>query len=519
MEQALAEYVVNALWQLPVLAAGAWLFVRLARPSPGMQHGIWLAVLALAVLLPGRGLQKAEPAQATAMVTQGISSAGEQPLSLFPRARDLSLNASVSRWLVRIYLATVVLALLRIARAWHAAHSVVGHSRETVQHRAELADLSRRFRVKLPQLRESEEVSSPMVVGVTDPIVLLPEGFARFTEDEVRAALCHELAHVKRRDYLMNLVCQVAASPLAWHPVVHAVQQRIRMTREMVCDAIAAQEMESEVGYAKCLLALAHSMLAGRDLPEQAQFLGLFSKSTLEERVMRLLETTKMSMRARVARVATGVAVMIATGSLAAIFHVTPTMAEQTTGSPAPAIDLAAGQAQPELTAPVAAAPPSKPAHARHVTHLSKVEQQSGVVEQEMAKTQVILDDRELEKRMEDAQRQMEKASAVFNSPEFKQRMEDAQRQMEKATAVFDSPEFKQQMENARRQMEQAKGILDDPAFKEKMEDAQREMAKAAEVFQSPEFKQRIDEMKRKAEKDAQRFEAPSLPEETAPTQ
>ena len=121
MERALAEDVVNALWQLPVLAAGAWLFFRLARPSPRVQHGIWLAVLALAVLLPGRGLRKAEPVQATAMVTQESRAMGEEPPSLFPRTHDLNLNATVSRWLVRIYLATVVLALFRIARAWHAA--------------------------------------------------------------------------------------------------------------------------------------------------------------------------------------------------------------------------------------------------------------------------------------------------------------------------------------------------------------------------------------------------------------
>ncbi len=506
MERTLAEYVVNALWQLPVLAAGAWLFVRLARPNPRVQHGIWLAVLALAVLLPGRSLRKAEPVQATSMVTQESVAMGEEPPSLFPRTHDLSLNATVSRWLVRIYLATVVLALLRIARAWHAAHSLVGHSRETLQHRAELADLSSRFRVKLPQLRESEEVSSPMVVGVRAPIVLLPKGFARFTEDEVRAALCHELAHVKRQDYLMNMVCQVAASPLAWHPVVHAVQQRIRMTREMVCDAIAAQEMESDIGYAKCLLALAHSMLGERDIAGRAEFLGLFNRNTLEERIMRLMETTKMSMRARVARVATGAAVMIATGSLAAIFHVTPTMAEQSNGAPPPAIDLAGGQAQPEVATPAAPAPP------RHATHPSRAEQKK------LAKGRVILDDPEFEQRMGDAQRQMAKATAVFDSPEFKQRMEDAQRQMEKATAVFESPEFKQQIENAQRQMEQSKAIFDDPEFKRKMEDAQRQMAKAAEVFESPEFKQRIDEMKRKAEEDARTFEEPSSPEEKAPT-
>lgn len=83
MERALAEYVVNTLWQLPVLAAGAWLFVRLARPSPRVQHGIWLAVLALAVLLPGRGLRKAEPVQATAMVTQESVAMGKNRLLCF----------------------------------------------------------------------------------------------------------------------------------------------------------------------------------------------------------------------------------------------------------------------------------------------------------------------------------------------------------------------------------------------------------------------------------------------------
>jgi hypothetical protein len=90
IERALAEYVVNALWQLPVLAAGAWLFIRLARPSPGMQHGIWLAVLALAVLLPGRGLRTAEPVQATAMVTQESPVIGGEPVSVFPRTRDVT---------------------------------------------------------------------------------------------------------------------------------------------------------------------------------------------------------------------------------------------------------------------------------------------------------------------------------------------------------------------------------------------------------------------------------------------
>jgi beta-lactamase regulating signal transducer with metallopeptidase domain len=326
MERALAEYIVNALWQVPFLAGGAWLLVQVVRPGPQMQHRVWLAVLGPAVLLPvygmGRtGVPAKQPQQTTAVTQEQVASRAELLVGLaqnetpaarkhrfefpfYPQMHTMRMTATVAHWLVRLYLATVVFGLLRIARAWSTTLDLVEHSRETSRHRAELADYSRRLGVKLPQLRESGEVSSPMIVGVAKPVLLLPESFGRFTENEVEAALCHELAHIKRRDYLMNVVCQVAALPMVWHPVVYEVQQRIRLTREMVCDAMAAQEMKSQIGYAKCLLALAHSMLGGRSMAGQAQFLGLFSNNTVEERVMRLMETTTMSLRARVARVA-----------------------------------------------------------------------------------------------------------------------------------------------------------------------------------------------------------------------
>jgi hypothetical protein len=55
MERALIEYLVNALWQVPLLAGGAWLLVRIVRPAPQTAHRVWLAVLGLAVLLPISG--------------------------------------------------------------------------------------------------------------------------------------------------------------------------------------------------------------------------------------------------------------------------------------------------------------------------------------------------------------------------------------------------------------------------------------------------------------------------------
>jgi hypothetical protein len=341
-----------------------------------------------------------------------------------------------------------------------------------------------------------------MILGVTRPVLLFPEGFEQFTEEEIGAALCHELAHIKRRDYLMNAVCQLAALPVAWHPVLHAVQQRIRMTREMVCDAMAAEEMESEIGYAKCLLALAQSMLGSRGKTAHPQFLGLFSHNTLEERVMELMETTTVSMRAKLARIMGGAAVMLASFFVAATFHVTPTMAESQASTPPQAMqDAPASQVQPPVpaaepseTMPVtntdeASAAPEKPADAH--------ENGSGGDRKKLTPAEQSRIAQELKEQIEDAKRQALNAKDMLNSPEFKKQMEDAQRQALNAKDMFNSPEFKKQMEDAQRQALNAKDMLNSPEFKKQMEDAQRQALKAKDMLNSPEFKKQMEDLQK----------------------
>ena len=59
MLEGVTEYVVNGAWQIPLLAAGAWLLVKMIRPSVLVQHGLWLSVLVMSVVLPLRGLEGA----------------------------------------------------------------------------------------------------------------------------------------------------------------------------------------------------------------------------------------------------------------------------------------------------------------------------------------------------------------------------------------------------------------------------------------------------------------------------
>jgi beta-lactamase regulating signal transducer with metallopeptidase domain/stalled ribosome alternative rescue factor ArfA len=407
IEQHLIEYLANGFWQLPLLAAGAWLLLRIVKPEPAVQHRVWVAVLVMAVLLPLRGAvsgkTQVEVVQAQPVAVGRITAfspdafAGDafdaigQPgglvlghstawawqdfsnLVLASRVRRVRLNATVVHWIVGLYLAMGLLGLVRLARAWRGARRLVAESREiapTDWERAVVVECARRIGVAAPKVRELRTreprvqklrgTSGPVVVGATKPLLLWREGFARDLlardrEDELMAALCHEMAHIRRHDYLMNLLCEAAALPLKWHPVTYAVEGRIRSTREMVCDAIAAGAMESETKYAKCLLSLAQSMVGASGIAAPAAgpaaALGLFSNNALEERVMRLMRTRiAMSGRAKVIRGVTGGAALVAALGLAAAFHIVPAMAQSQTQ---PASQGA--QTKVETTAPAAA--------------------------------------------------------------------------------------------------------------------------------------------------------------------
>jgi beta-lactamase regulating signal transducer with metallopeptidase domain len=596
IERAVVEYIANALWQVPLLAGGAWLLLWAANPGPRTQHGVWLTVLGLAVLLPlhGMGSAGALPIQAPQVppgatvgpvpnATVGpVSDAEEQMvrseelerplvkdpvrrdrLSIGPRVRRVSLSATVVHWLVGVYGATVLFGMFRVAQAWRAARRLVEDSRETTVCACEMAHLEgygERLGVSLPQLRESCAVSSPMIVGLVAPALLLPEGFGRHTQDEVRAALCHELAHVKRRDYLVNLVCQVVALPVGWHPVTYGVQQRIRRTREMVCDAMAAREMQSEISYARCLLAMARSMLGGASMVEQAEGLGLFGNNILEERVMRLMETkTATNVRAKLARAASGATMMMAATAVAAMFHVAPTMAAQNTVVAAQSAPVAFGVSSPEVApvtpvapvAPVAPAPAPHSAPAPELAPVASAPEPQSVPAPELAPvspapaphsvpapalapiaplapTAPMAPIAPLAAPVPPAPAAMGRKgvhvfrgkdadgeSYVIVNGEQRELTAEEKSQVDKAMAEvkvkLDSPEFKKQMADAQKQVAEAAAKLNSAEFKKQIADAQKQAAAAKDYLNSPEFKEQMDEARKQAADAAAKFNSPEF--------
>ena len=104
---------------------------------------------------------------------------------------------------------------------------------------------------------QSTIVTVPIVVGYLKPVVLLPVSVVTgLPMNQIEAILAHELAHVKRRDYLVNVAQALVETIFFYHPAVWWLSNRIRIEREHCCDDDVVAALDNRSDYGKALLAL-----------------------------------------------------------------------------------------------------------------------------------------------------------------------------------------------------------------------------------------------------------------------
>lgn len=103
-------------------------------------------------------------------------------------------------------------------------------------------------------LLESSMIKAPVVIGYIKPVVLLPVGMASgIPVQQLEALLAHELAHISRNDYLLNIVQQWVDAFYFFHPGVRWVSSFVRMERENCCDDFAVELSGDSVNFARAL--------------------------------------------------------------------------------------------------------------------------------------------------------------------------------------------------------------------------------------------------------------------------
>jgi beta-lactamase regulating signal transducer with metallopeptidase domain/thiol-disulfide isomerase/thioredoxin len=191
----------------------------------------------------------------------------------------------VVTWLVPFWLIGVLALSVWNVGAWlwvqrlksRSTHAVGGAVEAMAAKLAQRLQLRQRVR-----LLQSTMVDSPLVIGLIKPLILLPASvLTDLPPAQLEALLAHELAHVLRHDYLVNLLQTVAETLLFYHPAAWWVSARLRDEREQCCDDLAIAVTRDRATYARAL-----ASVAGAAVPRLAP---AAARGELLHRVRRIL--------------------------------------------------------------------------------------------------------------------------------------------------------------------------------------------------------------------------------------
>jgi len=152
----------------------------------------------------------------------------------------------------------------------------------------------------------SGEISSPVTFGFLRPVILLPKEFPDLAAPVRNAILCHELLHVRRRDWLFTVIEEAIRSVLWFHPAIWWLLGEIQLAREQVVDQAVIRTTGFREPYVDALLAIAGAN-PQLDLSPAPLFL---RRRHLKQRVVSILKEVPMNRRKSLSALAAGLAVM-----------------------------------------------------------------------------------------------------------------------------------------------------------------------------------------------------------------
>jgi beta-lactamase regulating signal transducer with metallopeptidase domain len=318
-------------WQLPIeltlkgimiLAAAGLLSVGLRNASAASRHAVWSLALGALLLLPGLtwalpawrvAILPAPPAPVTAnmslntetsaAVAEGLPSTLPSQAAIWeivaPRFEDASAPLAVAApawpfnaaqitlmiWAAgaTLVLARLLLGTLRMRRITRNAERLIDYQWSMLTNRLR-GQLGIRDHVAI---YVSAEVAMPMTWGMLIPVIVLPPESSAWSGEWRRVVLLHELAHIKRRDCLTQMLAHLACALYWFNPLVWFAARQLRIERELACDDCVLEVGTWASDYANYLIEIAQTYEAVE--PVTPVTVGM-ACSQLENRVRAILD-------------------------------------------------------------------------------------------------------------------------------------------------------------------------------------------------------------------------------------
>jgi bla regulator protein BlaR1 len=269
---------------LVLLATGAAV-AALRGASAATRHAVWTMGMAGALLLPA--LSRLLPGWSVGLIPARGVPAGAAGAAVGTAGIDLG-GVLAAGWVVGAAVVVASIALGRVRIWWITRRSAALDHGEIPALATALCGeigISRRVSIRLCPDRVM-----PMVWGVLRPVVLLPAEAADWPAELKRDVLLHELAHVRRHDYLNQLIARLACAVHWFNPLAWVAARRLRAERERACDDHVLGTGASACDYAEHLVAVARRLRpAGRGTPG----LAMAGRSAFGERVAALLDSRR----------------------------------------------------------------------------------------------------------------------------------------------------------------------------------------------------------------------------------
>ncbi len=313
-------FLLNAAWQIAFIALVAWACSRLLQRSAARyRHALWVAALMLGLALPVWGLfdftgeaPRSVAGQRTdvGQTPGNLTSAPDSPLDskvitpqdngpalgqlLQRRKQPIVTTPSLPLLLAICYALFVLSRLGALWRSWRRTKRL----RQSIYEREIPARMnlvaarcSATLRRRSVPLFCSTEAAAPVTIGTRSPLIILPESFyAELPDETLVSVLGHEMAHIARRDYALNLVYELLLLPISFHPLANFIKRQIDRTRELACDEMVTERLLEPKLYARALVRVADTLVSPTG---QVFTLGIFDADILEERIMKLTQNRR----------------------------------------------------------------------------------------------------------------------------------------------------------------------------------------------------------------------------------
>ena len=369
----------------------------------------------------------------------------------------------------------------------------------------------------------SDKISIPLTVGHFKPLVLFPVALVNQLEmQQVEAILLHELAHIKRNDYFVNLVSVLIETILFFNPFVWLLTKYIQQEREYACDDVVVEKLGSPISYAQALL----SLETIKEMNKQPYIMAATgNKHHLLQRIKRITKMEKNYIHVKQHLFA----LAISTLAFAAIAWVAPDGATNEKKDNV-VIDTLINDELADTLAFAAAADtiqdflfidtsnvnrlsPQKRADIVRYYNSPEWKAKVAKIEADAKKVEAYYNSPEWKEKIAKIEQDARKVEVYYNSPEWKEKVKKIEADARKVEAHYNSPEWKEKVAKIEQDARKVEVYYNSPEWKEKVEKIEQDARKIEAHYNSPEWKQKVEKMKTEAKKLEVHYNSPEWKE------